>query len=528
MSQSAELHLTAYLTLNSGTNIVMDTAVLPYMSPDEIAQSFRTAQLEQAYERALRQCEEIYELERQRQLRVQILLLEDENHSLRNQAAENEIKVEDLELSNDDICHQLAEVEADLQQAEIELRSRTRELESYKAEVSSLHATSNDTSRVLREKLALDRELANVKPELEHLRSQVATQANLLSEKLALQREVSTLQVELETEKRAVQRKGGKQSVEGDSETATKIEELKKEVAKEKREATKSKNKANEFEEQKLNLENKLEAFRSKLRSTKDQLKEVQEELEQTKAAKSQSAGSMAPPKALPANSKKRPIARFDPDATIGTPGHHAAKKAKTALPGDKSEFSMTPFLSRTMSILPESPTTAEEVEAAHKNADDVLTQHIDTLAAQAKSSPPKPVQRATSIEKTTSASTTTGKTSKPKKAQPLQEKSNFNAPASKPRLEKVTEEEDQENTETTSTLPAKEPRKQKLLGQKRTLFDGDDFPPAKTKQVGGLGLRGGGMTLNKVNLLGGKTKTLAEFSPLKKDRKAAQASFLE
>ena len=504
----------------------MDTAVLPYMSSEEIAQSFRTAQLEQVYERALRQCEEIYELERQRQLRVQILLLEDENDNLQDQVAENEFKMEDLEVSSDDIRHQLVEVEADLQQAEIELRSRTRELESYKAEVSSLHATNSDTTKVLREKLALDRELANMKPEIEHLRSQVSTQSKLLSEKLALQREVSSLQVELETEKRAVQRKGGKQAADLDAESAAKIEELKKEIAKEKREATKSKNKANEVEAQKETLENKLDAFRNKLRSTKDQLKEVQDELEQTKTAKAKPAGSMAPPKAPAANSKKRPIARFDPDATIGTPGHHVAKKAKTALPGDKSEFSMTPFLSRTMSILPDSPATAEEVEAAHKEADEVLSTHIDTLAAQAKSSPPKPAEK-TMAAITSTTTVTTVKATKPKKAQPLQEKSNSNAVVPRPRLEKVAEEADQENEDISSTLPAREPKKQKLLGQKKTLFDGDDFPPAKTKQLGGLGLRGGGMTLNKVSLLGGKTKTLAEFSPLKKDRRAAQASFL-
>lgn len=497
----------------------MDTAVLPYMSTDEIAQSFRTAQLEQAYERALRQCEEIYELERQRQLRIQILLLEDENDSLQDQVAENEIKVEDLELSSDDIRQQLVEVETDLQQAEIDLRCKTRELESYEAELNSLHATSSDQSKILREKLALDRELANMKPELEHLRSQVSTQSNLLSEKLALQREVSSLQVELETEKRAVQRKGGKQPAEIDIESAAKIEELKKEIAKEKRDATKSKNKANEFEAQKETLENKLEAFRNKLRSTKEQLKEVQDELEQTKTAKSKAAGSISPPKALPANSKKRPVARFDPDATIGTPGQHVAKKAKTALPGDKSEFSMTPFLSRTLSILPESPATAEEVEAAHQKADEVLISHIDTLAAQARSSPPKPTEKAT-ISKMSVATTGIAKAAKPTKAQPLQEKSNANAAVPKPRLEKVTEESDQENASASSTLPTKEPKKQKLLGQKRTLFDGDDFPPTKTKQLGGLGLRGGGMTLNKVNLLGGKTKTLAEFSPLKKDRR--------
>ena len=50
--------------------MAMDMAALENMTPAEIYQSLKTTQLEQAYERALRQSERIYEEERARALRV--------------------------------------------------------------------------------------------------------------------------------------------------------------------------------------------------------------------------------------------------------------------------------------------------------------------------------------------------------------------------------------------------------------------------------------------------------------------------
>ena len=80
---------------------------------------------------------------------------------------------------------------------------------------------------------------------------------------------------------------------------------------------------------------------------------------------------------------RKRSVAHFDPDMTIGTPGHGTGRPAKKAknIPSAKDEitikpsFSITPFLNRTLSVLPESPS---QVEAN-------LSQYIDKFATEAE-----------------------------------------------------------------------------------------------------------------------------------------------
>jgi hypothetical protein len=83
--------------------MAMDTAALENMTSAEICQSLKTTQLEQAYERALQQSERIYKEERERVLRVQLLLLEDENDAIQDQLAESEAQIEKLEDGNDDL-----------------------------------------------------------------------------------------------------------------------------------------------------------------------------------------------------------------------------------------------------------------------------------------------------------------------------------------------------------------------------------------------------------------------------------------
>ena len=518
----------------------MDSAVLENMTSTEIAQSLKTAQLEQTYQRALQQSERIYEEERARALRVQLLLLEDENDDLQERLAESEVRIEKLEDGRDHLQENLVQTEADLQRAQIDLKNRLRDIDYYRAELSNLSTMSSDSTKLLTEKLALSRELAILKPELEHLRSQTVSQQNVLSEKLALQRELSTLQVELETEKRAVQRTKAKdtKAVEDESKLTPQIEDLKKELAKEKRDAQKGERDARkaaaDWEGQKTILESKLDAFRNKLRSTKDQLKETQAELEQAQAAKMTRQAEFASARPTVANPRKRSVARFDPDATIGTPGV-ATKKARTsALPGDKSAFSITPFLNRTMSIAPDTP---EEAADQAKKVDAVINEQIDAIIAENAPSSPAPPAKAKPVKKAT-----TNAAAKLKESAPLKDATNQKANASIPKsrnvvgkiaLAKVTEEvdENEESTENPSALPdiaTKQPvkKKQKLLGQRKSLFDDDDDEGGQMKPRGltglpkGLGLRGGA-GVGMISLTG-KGKTLAEFSPLKKDRRAA------
>ncbi|KEF51573.1 uncharacterized protein A1O9_12490 [Exophiala aquamarina CBS 119918] len=520
---------------------------LEFMTTTEIAQSMRTSQLELAYERALRQAERIYEEERVRAIRVQLLLLEDENDDLQEQALQYEDQYNHLEETNEELRDQVSVVESELQQTQMDLKARLRDLDHLRAEVNALDAASTDATKLLSEKLALARELNTLKPELEHLKSQTSTQQNLLSEKLALQREVNSLQVELDTEKRTVQRikAQGKSSANDESTTAAEIEVLKKELVRIKRENQKmdreNRKKTVEWEGEKEHLEEKLEAYKGKLRATKDQLQEAQGEIEKLQAAKMAQSAEMTKVRlngGVAANPRKRNVARFDPDMTIGTPGNGgpAGKKQRISVnPGDKSTFSMTPFLNRTLSILPESPSAGADEPQKKKQKQKPAKDQTDGTVED-NSTPPKAKGARSKLEKP-SAATTTGQ-KKDYATQPLKEttKAKANTTIKKAQLEKLVEEnsdvdsdlEHDESHETSenatgSTRYTSEPAKKENIFPKRTnIFDEEDGLAAP--KVRNLGANAAG--IGRISLKAkpnGKGKVLADFSPLKKVRRTTE-----
>ncbi|EXJ90885.1 hypothetical protein A1O1_03991 [Capronia coronata CBS 617.96] len=596
-------------------------AEISYMSTPEIAQSIKSTQLELAYERALRHAERIYEEERVRALRVQLLLLEDDNGELQERALQNEDENNHLEETHEELRAQVSDLEAELQQTHLDLKSRNRDLDHLKAEVNVLNSASADATKLLSEKLALARELNTLKPELEHLRSQASTQQKVLAEKLALQREMSSLQVELETERRTVQRikaqeksaaredsaltaeieqlskelsKAQRDAQRKDQESNFEIEELKKELAKAQRDAQKidrtnkleieelkkklteaqrkaqeherddsseieelrqalaktqregqkiereSRKKTAQWESEKEILEGKLDAFRNKLRTTKDQLKEAQDEVEQLQAAKMAMSAEMTKARlsgATTANPRKRNIARFDPDMTIGTPGQRgpAAKKQRASVNvGDKSTFSITPFLNRTMSILPETPGEAEDEP---RKKPQKLNQHQLDGATEDTSNASETEEITNKLGKPASIQRSTAPTIKTKRSRPLKETTNSkaNTTMKRPQLAKLIEEDsDMENEEgdvngndngnkENGEQPekSKEVTTQQKVPKRTNIFEEeDDVPAPKVRALG----RGGG-ALGKISLKAkpiGKGKALAEFSPLKRDRRAA------
>ena len=428
-----------------------------------------------------------------------------------------------------------------------------------------------DSTKLLTEKLALSRELATLRPEIEHLRSQAASHQTLLAEKLSLQRQLSTVRVELETEKRTTQRvlakEGGRQAE--DAKLEAQLDSLQAELAKERRERQKVEREAQkigtEYEGKQTVLESRLEAFRNKLRTTKEQLKETQVEL-QTSRASAATQASLAPTenslRAGGHNSKKRSLVQLDTDATIGTPGFlPAAKKSKrgSALPGDKSTFSITPFLNRTASVAPESPPKAGECgeadEGNHAREQEKDVAAEDNVVATEATPSGKPTKQNAKNEtkkepasKKSAASNAKGGRSNPKGALSRKAKAAST-------LEQVQEEGNDENVppagpeeaETSKLQPklkskavdfsdnADEPtfikRKRKILGGGlgRTLFDDDDADQGKG---GDRGLFGGARAfgaLGRTGLgnqkfgarLGGSAGGFGAFSPLKKDRKA-------
>ena len=489
-------------------------------------------------------------------------------------------------------------------------------------ELSSLQGISSDSAKLLAEKLALSRELANIQPEVEHLRSQVTSHKSLLSEKLSLERQLSTTQMELENEKHALHQISQKveRTREKETDHRTEIEELRKELSSQRREGEKistalrdaeeelkskrnaakvaaardEKNEAkqereteelrkelakekrhtqeaekalrgaqSDWEIEKSALEERLSTVRTKLKSHKEQLKKKDEELRQAQHAINDAAkNTNVDGKRGAKNSRKREIQHIDPDAAIGTPGIPIKrnKRASTAQPGDKSTFSITPFLNKTTGAAPSSPASGQSIvsRAGTARMDEV----VDSI--ENEQSPTVPTKNQTAKSKSSN---------NPRALAPM----TCNKPTSKraplktaapPRLEKVAEEDDQENMDeeaevTQPLVPAKVPkitlkpklttsrrslmsfssfnedgapekRKKRKLGganaANKTLFDDDDRP--SLKPVSGKGLLAA-KAIGRSGLLAkgaGKqgSRVLEDgfiFSPLKKDRRAVAAN---
>jgi len=422
------------------------------------------------------------------------------------------------------------------------------------AELNSLHGVTMDSTKLLTEKLALARELSSLRPELEHLRSQAASHQSLLAEKLSLERQVSTLQVELENEKRSVHRTMAKESKAKaeDVKLESRVETLQADLAKERRERQKADRDAQktstEWENKVTTLESRLDAFRTKLKSTKEQLKESQTELQSARAANNRPAAKEIRPASTAANPRKRGTAQMDADTMIGTPGDvppmKRAKKGPTMV-GEKSFFSITPFLNRTTSVAPESPSAVgsgnedDESEDTPARSKEILIKSKAPRIGAVPTTAEKPAEKPNrNAQQTFPSGLENAKTTKAKPGPVPPRKLK-----AVPRLEQVAEEDGIEAATAQAGATASKTRvesaqnnqteikkrKRKVLGgvPGKTLFDEEDGEQASTARGFGGGRRGidafGKGRLGAPRLGTAKAMSSAgsfgAFSPLKKDR---------
>ncbi|KAK4933790.1 hypothetical protein LTR49_000256 [Elasticomyces elasticus] len=235
---------------------------------------------------------------------------------------------------------------------------------------------------------------------------------DLLREKKAKQKledALESLQGEVEKEKKAAARAVAKRA-DGSAASDDQAEELRQALAKEKKARVSAernvKQAAEEYQSQKAVLEDKLSQFRTKLRSSKTELKEKDAELDALKAELAAAGDAKAPAKKAAAtakapakNTKKRNAAQLEADATtLGTPGDGPAakrsRKAPAATAGDKSTFSVTPFLNRTMSVAPdddeEEKSENEDAEVSPKPTKKAAATKQQPLAVQSVNVPTK------------------------------------------------------------------------------------------------------------------------------------------
>lgn len=534
------------------------------------------------------------EAEAELQSQIEELRKELEQEKKRKDKARKDVE-SDLQVQVDELQRDLAREKKNKDKArkekEIDLQSQVEELQRELARERRVKETHEQTASELQNQVEdLQREIAREKRSKvkagKDANAELQSQIDELHKELAreqqskakaskdadtvLQSQIEELQKELASEKRSK----GASRLELEAELQSQIEELREEMAQEKREREKTRKDAEKefaaLQTREAVLESKLDQFRTKLRTTKETLNQCQADLAIAQSAITK-AGTANKSDGPAKKARKRGALEMNTDVEIGTPDGVAVRgkkgpvkrgKADQTMVGEKSMFSITPFLNRTMNFTLDTPGHEEEPESVEAEQDlaetEVPEQQPLVVSAKGgenvgastplaapkpkaqKKGAPKPVDNLLGETKTNT---------KPRK--PAVKKASTKIGT----LSQVAEEEVDENelpeaaapvpaakaakTSKASKAPKVQPKtvdvddgakkKKRKLGGGKTLFDEDDGDatkrPAKI-MLGAPRLLGKGGLPGPEGVVGAASG-FGAFSPLKKDRRGAGASFL-
>ncbi|PHH88262.1 hypothetical protein CDD83_7763 [Cordyceps sp. RAO-2017] len=554
----------------------------------------RLHELELKYRDNIHKTESICRDEEARLLKLQLLSLRDDKAALSETVSDQEAALSALAEENEGLLAELDECREAACARDTLAKKQDKELATLRAELNSLQDAEKVLGKALQEKLALTRELDRLRPEVDQLQSQLANHQATVAETKELRRQLDSLEVELATEQRARQRI---QSKDDDAVVAglrSRLEKAERTLATE----AKERERENREHESKLaeahavneRLDDRLQTLKAKQKATQAELKETRAlletcrgELDKATRAASRIAAHEPKRRGVAAesglNRKRRAHEMSYEDMTLQTPGNEdmaskrpPAKKrgVEQAAVGEKSTFSITPFLRRGKDVTDDSlETPAEDAEAGpdstfaekegeQRNAPSQADGEPEPRepgrpsAAEDEAAVPEPKAQAKDSSKPAPRPRGRPRTKGLAAAPPAQVNkllSKADGVSTKkraaPALEMVVEAEEQENTTTTTTTttttaaarPSRKAaaaegdgkrKKRKLLGApaSQTLFGGDEDgeavagpappKPAPTKKL-------------RAQLGGGADKAFAgaAFSPLKRDRRGVNASFL-
>ncbi|KAJ9483793.1 hypothetical protein VN97_g9607 [Penicillium thymicola] len=317
--------------------------------------SMRTMRLEKEYEKTLSDSARLLDGERGRVRRMELLLSKFENETLRSQLEEANGHLLGLTSADSEACAQLQEACQEIDHLELQAQASSGEINRLKEELLAQKNSSTSYNTVLAEKLHLSRDLSTLQSELERFKAQNASYQVIISEKHEMERQINSLELQLDNEKHAHERtqaKGSQQLTEI-TQLSARVEELRNELAGElraKQQQERDNHRQNStWANQRATFEGKIDSLKQQLRSTKDKLQEAQIEIQQRRSLKSHAGNDSEP------SSRTVPLQRPGPSGhagvTIATPGAVRVQeklKRDSAMPGDKSAFSITPFLNRT------------------------------------------------------------------------------------------------------------------------------------------------------------------------------------
>ncbi|OJJ43324.1 hypothetical protein ASPZODRAFT_136553 [Penicilliopsis zonata CBS 506.65] len=314
-----------------------------------------------------------------RKQHMEHMLLHVEIDELREMLDRSQEELNTIAAEESELQLELRETYANLQESKNTLKTLAAEKESLHNEIALLNAHAAEANKTLGEKMRLSKELLNAQSEIQRLKSQNSSHQTILMEKQNLERLLNSLELELQDQKRTNERIRMQEHPHSTNITnmSLQLEETRKKLAEEVRsrkiDEQNFQNQAVEWSAQRAALEGQIETLNMKLRiAEKEAHKSTQNLHGKNKSPQAEGAYiNEGYTKTVPL---KRPGVQVNHGMSIATPGAICPRevtKITTALPGDKSVFSITPFLNRT-------GCTPDYSQSSESDADEINTITID------------------------------------------------------------------------------------------------------------------------------------------------------
>ncbi|EFE30457.1 uncharacterized protein ARB_02619 [Trichophyton benhamiae CBS 112371] len=275
------------------------------------------SELEAKFEKSLYCASLLLAEENARLPRLQLLLSEHDKEALSKEQSQTKQQLNDVETENSRIREHSTRMQHDIEELHKSFQAKVKMIDS-------LQSLAAEMSKLRAENASLVREVSSMKPEITRLRSQNSSYQTILSEKLSLERRVSSLEVELRDAKRNS----------------------------EKVRVSHVSNRTIMSPQHDVNVNGEPQTSKTSTHTSKSDTRGVTVSKKQVKVQDSDmSPARRNHTKNLVDASENPPRSLyFGTDASIGTPGPNHMSKLPTkisAAPGDKSIFSITPFLNR-------------------------------------------------------------------------------------------------------------------------------------------------------------------------------------
>ncbi|KAL3457745.1 hypothetical protein BJX64DRAFT_268385 [Aspergillus heterothallicus] len=380
------------------------------------------------------------------------------------------------------------------------IQTSSREVDNLRRELASLNGLASDSQQYQAENLRLLREISSLQSELEALKSQNAAANVQLTEKQALTRQLNALELRLESEKQAHERALAKGSKQTDEVTAlaSLLEEARREL---------------ELERSHRSQMTSYPSGTNETEGTSKKLEGLKADLPYSNSDSRNSAKKIVRSERTTMVPLRGPTNRLHSELNIATPGAVRAQKQQrqiSTMPGEKSSFSITPFLNRSTDLADSTMSSDDELNEVHIGSrDQQQSDHVrrhdssPTVSKQHQAPAPKHSSKSGTGRST---ATTVGKDHKSTQISSLMDSAKgvegYSAPLSRTMGQRQTQL-----------------KKRKLgLQRDRILFDTDEEDNIlHDSRKPGRKLAGAG----QANHAGSRVFTgPAGFSPLKRDKK--------